>query len=223
MKDFAQRLRNEIPDEIRNLFINAVQKAYDTAIDAYDTATGSNNSTFGHDLYWFCVHELKATAEPEESPIELIRERPDFRLRIGSCILACHRVGTDPGQDIATSFPNNNRAAGQLARSNFIQMVLPGFENDGPSTCRGIDELNIVLAHIGNPNDGVCSIYLCVPIHEENGRIMNWGHSELLWKTDNLDLFTSSTQELPEEAPIEPATVRLKPRKKEEKTNGGDL
>ena len=224
MENFQHRLESEFSTETRLQLVEAVQRAYETAIDSYDTATGSNNSTFGHDLYWFCVHELKTIAEPEVSQLELIRERPEFRMRVGSCILACHRVGSDPDQDIAKSFPKNNRAAGQLARSNFKQLFLPGFEDDDPELNKDIEKLNIVLAHIGNPHDGVCSVYLCVPIHEENGRIMNWGYTELLWKADGLDLFTYSTRELPEEAHIEPATVRLKPKKKEEDNkNGGDI
>lgn len=223
MEVFNEQLADEILEETRIQLVEAVKRAYDTALDVHDPASGSNNSTFGHDLYWYCVHELKEIAQDESSPLELIRERPDFRLRIGSYILACHRVGTDAQQDISISFPNNNRAAGHLARSNNQQLFLPGFEDKELDPMGGSLMLNVVLAHIGNPTDGACAIYLCLPINEENGRIMSWGYTKLLWKADELNNFTTTTQKLPEEAPIEPGTVRLKPRKREEEKNGGDI
>lgn len=80
------------------------------------------------------------------------------------------------------------------------------------------DVLNLVLAHLGNHEDGACAIYLCVPISEDNGRITQWEHTHLLWKRGGDDPSGLLVEDLFPEAPIEPATVTLK-KKKDIKAN----
>ena len=224
MENFKTQLDINFSREIKTHLIEALHRAYETAIDAYDESTGSNANTFGMGLYWFCVHELSLLAQDETNDIELIRERPDFRLKIGSIIVACHNVGSAHEQDISVSFPNNNRAAGQLALSNAEQLSLPGFESNHFYKENTSNELKVVLAHIGNPLDGMGAVYLCVPVYEKKGRIKLWGYTDLLWKTDDGENFATSTNKnLPEEMPIEPAIVRLKPGKKKKEANGGDI
>jgi hypothetical protein len=221
MENFKEQLGINFSSQTRRILTEAIQRGYETALDAYDEGSGSNANTFGYDLYWFCAHELSEAAQ-ETDDIELISERPEFRLRIGAVVVACHRVGSDHEQDISVSFPNNNRAAGRLARSNAGQLSLP-FESGCPERAFP-DELKAVLAHIGNPGQGLGAVYLCVPVYEKKGRIRRWGHTELLWKAEEGEKFAGLTnKELPEEVPIEPAVVRLKTDQRKKEADAGDI
>jgi hypothetical protein len=39
----------------------------------------------------------------------------------------------------------------------------------------------VIVAHLGNPTDGLCALYLCIPIQTEGGRIVRWGYAEQLY------------------------------------------
>jgi len=186
-------------------FTVALQRAYETACEKHDPSRGSNEQTFGFDLYHFAAHELEREAERLGGVIEVEAGRPYFRLRVGQFRLACHRVGRSSAQDIAQCFPTNDGAARALIER---QLWLPGMEP------RVDLARNLVLAHLGNPEMGLEALYLCIPSREEKDKIAEWGYTHRLWATGEANAIRPRpmpTTVAPEEV-IEEPIVRRKAR-----------
>jgi len=158
-------------DPVVSAFTDALRRAYDTACEKHEPRRGSNEQTFGFDIYHFGAFELEQEAE-RVVDIAVEAGRPYFRLRVGEFTVACHRVGRSAAQDITQCFPTNDGAAPALIER---QLWLPGMEPR-------VDEArNLVLAHLGNPEMGLEAVYLCIPSREEKGRIADWGYTHPIW------------------------------------------
>lgn len=164
--------------DVTGRLVDGLLRAYETASEQYVVARGSNAQTFGYTLYHFAVHELDLEAAESGGLIELLHRSPSFRLRVGEYRLACHRVGTHAFENIWSSFPSNDGAIRQMVDEPWF----PGMEPT-MSTARGV-----VIAHMGNQEDGLQAVYLCIPARERNGMIVEWGVAHQVWSADSTSI-----------------------------------
>lgn len=190
--------------------VAALKRAYATACELHDPARGSNETTFGFGLYEYAVHEFRNEAELKTNPLRIISVRPTFRLAIGEFELACHRVGRSARQDIRSAFPNNDGAACTMVED---QLCLPGMEDsyDLPKARK------VVIAHLGNPDDELGAIYLCIAGHTDGERITSWAYAHPIWHVDDEDRREAPpappAPDKPADEFIAPPAVRKKPKK----------
>jgi len=189
-------------------FVAALRVAYDTATELYDASRGSNEHLFGLSVYHFSAHEISRAAEARPGEIVILSRAPTFRFRVGEFELACHRV---PRGDIWKSFPGNDGAVTEMVPP---QLWLPHL---GPIEVS--DELvdnarKLVLAHMGDVEEGLVGVYVCLPIGvSDANQIDRWGYVKSL----SLDESPAAQQApdgptaAPEEA-IEAVPVRRKRR-----------
>src|SRR6185503_14048890 len=95
--------------EVIAVLVDALRAAYETACEHHVPDQGSDDQTFGFNLYKFAVHEECKAATLKG--MEVLSRNPTFRLGVGEYELACHRVGSSEREDIWGSFPNNDGAA----------------------------------------------------------------------------------------------------------------
>ena len=157
---------------------NALTRAYDSACESHLPSRGSNEMTFGFNVYHFAVHELTIAAERSGGALRVMSLRPVFRLGANDYELACHRVGTHADQNIDTAFPNNDNAACTMVQA---QLWLPGIDRSA-----GIEQARkVVIAHLGNPDDGLGAIYACIPGRTVGDRITGWAWTHRIWHLED--------------------------------------
>ena len=202
-----QRIQNAFPPHMRTRFVAALEEAYETACDKWTPDRGSIPLTFGIDVWASVTHELKKLADDAELEIEVEYHLNRTTLRVDGLYLSFYRVGHSGDQDIRTCFPNNRHAAPRLARNN---LQLDIFQDGDPDPDAPVD---LVLAHLGNAESGLESVYLCVPTAVEDERLTAWGHHELLWRRDGLSsggARARTTEPPAPEVPIAEPEIRLR-------------
>jgi len=211
----VQQLEATFPPEIIKYLVEALTEAYEVTDERYAPQYGHDAMTFGLMLYKSKVHFLKKLAEQHEW-IRIVNYGACFRFEINGYTLATHRIGDSVNEDVASLFPGNKTAAPKLATKNKNQLLLP-FPDDGrqdgtdvydDSGCR-----NLILADIGNPEDGFCMLYLNVPIDvSPDGRVGKWGTTHLIWSSDEMlggARGLGDNDRAPEETVV-PPTITLK-------------
>ncbi len=157
--------------EWRDAIVGSLRNAYSKACEDYKPEEGSNPSTFG-----FCVYHYAAKRLVDAASLHgvVVKSRtPVFRLDVAGFEVGCHRVGSNERESIDEALPDNCSAAWTLSNH---QLTLPGFER--PPRAGGV-----VIAHLGNPTDGLCAVYLALPDSiDDNNRIKRWGHAERIWQ-----------------------------------------
>jgi hypothetical protein len=190
--------------EVNAAFVEALRAAYETACEHYVPEQGSNETTFGFNLYHHAVHEHCKMAEVVEG-LEVLSRNPTFRLGVGEFELACHRVGSSERENIWASFPNNEGAACTMVEE---QLWLPSF-----AQYLGIEKARkLILAHFGSPEDGLRAVYLCIPGKTENGRITAWMFAQPLWVAEQEERVEEPRPDLPPEEVVDAPVVTRKPK-----------
>src|ERR1022692_2397441 len=144
-------------------------------------------------------------------------EEPKFRFLSDKRIFACHKVGRRVSDDIETSFPKARGAANMME----MQLVLPGVLA-APTAKEVNSATKIVIAHMGNHEDGLCAVYLCLAAGEaEDETIRRWAHTECVWKREVADSTIDSTGASTPPKQVAPETeVDGEPRRKDRKGHG---
>jgi len=197
---------------VRSGLIDALYRTYETACEHYEPTRGNNGLTFGVEVYNCAVHELCEQAKRSEDNISIISRTPLFRMGIDKFEVACHRVGRKASDDIWTSYPSNECAAVTTAES---QLWLPGIS---PTT----DWFKkVILAHMGNPEDGFAAAYLCIP-RRISGNQIEWTYAHRLWKKQEASIPCAvlTTHQYPPEETIENVMPSLKNEQLIKKQNG---
>ncbi|MEZ4225508.1 MAG: hypothetical protein R3B13_31440 [Polyangiaceae bacterium] len=191
---------------VRQMLVDGLARAYDTAVELHDEARGSNERTFGFGVYEYAVHELAEGATDSKGRVEVASTYPSFRLNIGEFQLACHRVGKSEFEDIWGCFPNAESAAHTMVEE---QLWLPGMvKHLGVENAR-----KLVLAHMGNNEEGLRAVYLCSPWRTEGTRITAWVYCERLWTArQDAQLETKTQERVPDEV-IDEVVVRRRAKK----------
>jgi len=203
---------NEIfSTNVRDGFVRALSRACENACECYNEGFGSNEQTFGLETYHFSAYEITGLASASNLGLRIASRYPAFRFAVGKFSGGCYKVGRSAREDIWHSFPNNDNAAASLVHGPY----LPGMEPDLTNADK------VILAYMANHEDGLCSAYLCVPIREEDGRIVEWGMAEEIYKRGSeLTAAVATFEKHPEEAPAAPV-IRLRPRTAEERDDRG--
>lgn len=182
-------------DEVLPLLLEAVAGAYNEAGECYAIAPNADANTYGTDLYRFAGHRLTRMAGQHPELMSVVREHPSFIHRVGDYELICHRVAKEASANIWNSFPNPNTEGVQRG----VALFLPGLEPNLNEVTR------LVLAHIGNQEDGLCAAYICFPLANASGGI-EWGYVQELYRkhgeTPSMAFERVPAEEVDVDAPI---------------------
>ncbi len=196
----------EFTEPVKASLVEALTTAYNSACSMHDPAIGCNDMTFGYNLYHFIVFEVRGASGSQEPQLfQTTYSNQTFRVQVGSYELAVHRVGQTAQDDIWTSFPNNDKAVTTMVNAPY----LPGLEPDLQSS------RSVVLAHMGNPEDGLCAAYLCFATRQSNDRISEWGFALPILETGTGTIVPPDDGPLVPEEAIDPVQVRLRGRSRE--------
>lgn len=188
-----------MPD-LNNAIVRALERAYETACEHHVPERGGNEVTFGFTLYNYAVHELCGLAGVVDS-VAVNSRHPVFRLRVGQYELACHRVGNSERDNIWSSFPNNDGAVSTMFEE---QLWLPAVREH----MHVEDARKLILAHLGNSEDGLRAVYLCVPGKTDSGRIIAWVAAHRVWRADEATAAVTPQRPLIREEVVPEPTVR---------------
>ena len=190
--EFGERLEHSFPQLVRDAIVDGLHTAYYNAAERWDESIGCDGLTFGVDVYSFACYDLKKRAERLAGAMDVKTFRPAFRLKIGEFEAACHRVGRSEHDPIGSSFPQSGCTAGTLTYHQFE------FEF---AVDHKVDQGGVVIAHLGNHEQGLCAVYLCAADHVDgSGQIDHWAYSELIWSRSEVD-------EISEEAEVAQSPV----------------
>lgn len=208
--EFQREFERAFGPEIVDALIEALSKAYLTAQDLYDATRGSNNSTFGTGVYHHAVFELQKVAEDSENCIVTSLIANTFRMERGHFVIACHKVGEYETDNILSSFPQNYKPKHD-ADFNPNQLAIE-FKEFEPIDEEQSVSSELVLAHMGNPEQGLCAIYLCRPRYSADNEI-EWDYTRLLWtKSAATAAAPVRTYDIPQEEKSPKPQVRRKPK-----------
>jgi len=193
------------PPPVRDLLVTALRDAYIDAGEDYHAESGGDAQLYGLTVYKYATHRIAELAKTSPAVLASVVCVPSlpFEARIGDYTFGCYRVGEHASDDIMVSFPNNDCGAARLVR----QPYLPGVEPDVQSM------RELVLAHMGNSEDGLQAVYLCFPIRVEDDRIVEWGHAELLWRDESGDAVLPAAAGLPRDEDVPYVDVRRKEKR----------
>lgn len=218
MSKLENVLREKLTDEPKEALIRLAQRAYEANAECYDPLIGHDGMTFGLMVHKSFRHFIIQTAEGETKPwLQVIQRGPQFLFRLLGFTASTYRVGDSLEADIAQSFPRNRTGAWLLAAANMVQLVLPfpGTADPDDSNCS-----NVILAHIGNPREGLCRLFLGVPSgFDEKNIVTGWSTLVDIWKREEAALAASAStgQSQPPKPGMEqatPPTLTLKEIKK---------
>lgn len=211
-------LAQAFTSDVRWALVEVLDEAYQLASARYDPELGCNGFTFGTDLYHFAKFRLQGRGEPALAPIPLgeTSSELELRLRVSEFNVAVHRVGCSSGEDISACFPSSSGGPARLARLNAVQLELQlGWTGAAPFAS------NVVVAHLGNPENGLEAVYLAVPFGvAESGKINAWAYTELVWQWDGEGASDYQVADLPQAIPIDEVTVQVRARKSEVEDTG---
>ncbi|MGE0789763.1 MAG: hypothetical protein AB7S26_29085 [Sandaracinaceae bacterium] len=197
--------------EVIDLIKEAFDLAYDDASEDYDPdGKGSDLFLFGSSIFTFARHQLIRLIEERGSELGMgvITKRPHFVFRVGRFRASFYRVGERASESIATSLPRNRRGAPNMVDP---QLVLPGEEFE-PKPRDVRDARNLIIAHHGNPDDGLQAVHACVGIrNEDESTVREWAFARAIWVADDCVVpAPPATPHVPEENVEEPVVRRRK-------------
>lgn len=180
--EFQQEFDEAFDPETIEAVIEALSTSYRTAQDLHDPARGSNNSTFGIGVYHYSIFELQKVADASEKRIVTSSVSNTFRLHKGKFDIACHKVGDNENEDILRSFPQNYKPKPEpvIDPNQLAIEFLEDLEAQATAEDQNVSS-DLVLAHMGNPELGLCAVYLCRPRYISDDEI-EWDRTYLLWK-----------------------------------------
>ena len=137
--------------------------------------------------------------------LEVVSDTP-FRLQAGRFVVGFYGVGRHAAEPIEFAFPRNRKGAPQLA-----QLSLPGFVRNDTELVK--EASTLILAHLGNPDDGLEALHLCVPVvdHETNS-VCRWAFTHPVWLSDESLVTPELPDALPPEESIEAPVIRRRKR-----------
>lgn len=210
MKVTEEQLRATFTEGIVGPLIECLQRAYEANFAYFDPEIGHDGMTFGLQVYKSKVHFISQLAE-EHPQINVVHRHPFFCFRIDRFNLSTYRAGDSGDADISESFPRNRTRAAKIVERN---QQLSLFELLQDPNWDDAERAELILADIGNPTDGLCKVFLGVPIEAAaDGRITKWEVALELWRNDDaLPITTTSpNNNLPTVESAAPPEITLKP------------
>jgi hypothetical protein len=171
--------RATFTQDVKDNIVNSVRYAYQIVHERYDETLGFNATTFGGDVYHVGTFQLGKYCTRSGGKLERVQELKSLcRFRGGPFTLGFYKVGFSVTDNIWEHFPTSENGA--ISATDEGHPILVGLED---AMIDRVDELRyVVVAHMGNPTDGLCAVYLCIPIHTEGGKIKRWGYAEAIYQ-----------------------------------------
>ena len=169
MTTFVELIQSEATAHLlADRFVAALRRVYILNAERHEEAIGDDRLTFGVQVWrnsWFALEE-------ELTDLDLVRtSRPNgsLAIHIGRAILHPYKVGATEELNIETVRIAGTLTKDRIAASN--QMTL--FEEESPSGSAS-EPAHLVLAHSGNPFDGLCGIWVGAPTLTDDGPAWLW-------------------------------------------------
>jgi hypothetical protein len=192
-----EQFESTFPPYLLELFVEALKTAYYWQCWAHATIPGHNAQMFGLGLYHLCAHHLELLEERTGQTIRLIQRYPSYIFRVGEFEVICLNVGERANANIYESFPNASNGGVHEAASLF----LPGLQPDVTRARR------FILAHLGNPTDGLGAVYLTVAARSGAGTGIEWVFAHRVYIADS----TSPAPTTPPATQVPPAAAAVGP------------
>ncbi|MDQ7814191.1 MAG: hypothetical protein RDU25_00070 [Patescibacteria group bacterium] len=172
--------REAFTDDVKRAIVRATQEAYEIVRERHDEELGFNANTFGYNVYHVGKYQLEKYCKRTGGKLERVDElKTLFRVQGGGYTVGFYKVGSTAG-NIWESFPTSENGA--MSVNDQGQPILLGLED---AMVDSVEDLRYaVVAHMGNPRDGLCAVYICIPIQTEFGKIKRWGFAEEIYKLD---------------------------------------
>jgi hypothetical protein len=196
--------------------VGKIHQAYSVNYDYYDPSVGHDAMTFGLMVYKSKVHFL-SQLEEEYEDVKILSRHPYFCMKVKNYRVSTYCAGRSDECDIEVAFPLNRTRAALITNHNEKQLKLPFPECEEPddSQCE-----EVVLADIGNHENGLVQLFLGVPIKtNDEGRIIRWGTILPLWQNDGslpLPKPSLSKRELSPVEEVHPPQITLRDKGQEE-------
>jgi hypothetical protein len=189
--------------ERRDVFRFALLGAYADAGEIHDPERGFNDLIHGLIVYHLTGHRL-ARAFESDPDVRFARGAAGPELWVEGCRLRWNKVGSDARQRIESSFPRSSQVAAFMAEAN---QQLSLWESDGEAS----EPANWILAHVGNPRDGLIRAYLAAPISSSGREVTGWARWIAIYDAaqPNVDLPEAPAPGLPEAVEIEAPEITL--------------
>lgn len=190
--------RTVFTSELKREILAAAMRAYRIVQEDQRPNVGYNSQTFGHCVYHVGCYQLGEVCKLSPGQLTRMEELGNLaRFQSGDYTLGFYKVGKSAHENIWECFPTSENGA------NDGHPILPGLEDE---LLDQVDALRyVVVAHLGNPEDGLCALYLCIPIEKSGGKIRRWGYAEPIYIADG----TMAVSVEAPDAPLTPEAPRI--------------
>lgn len=178
MTTLENLLDDKFPDDICDLLVQAVSKAYAGNLAIHDPGIGHDNMSLGLLIYKSNRHYLQDIADMDER-VKVASNGSKFLINVNGVLVSPYRVGDTLDADTEASFPNNRAGAYALVSYN-QQRSLFEFRPEGDVWTD--DRLPaVILAHSGGFENGLTKIFIGVPTEVDDSRkITKWEACKVL-------------------------------------------
>jgi hypothetical protein len=214
--DPGPQFRATFDAEVTDRLVASLRRAYGTACELYAPERGSSEATFGFNLYHHAMHEIVQAADAAPDLVRVLSQKPTFRFRIGPYELGCYRVGMSDKASIWSSFPASEAAIGLVVDE---ACAMPLFHRGASSFA---EARKLVLAHLGNVDEGLRAAYLCIPGQTDGKTITGWAFAHPIWIASDATAGKPAveTPVLVPEIVVEEPVVRRKPKRAAHEATG---
>lgn len=179
--DPGPEYQRDVTPDIKAGIVGALRRAYGIVQEAHDDSLGWDAHTFGYSVYRLGLHWLTKFCEASSGKLELVDELKTLsRFRCGEYTFGFYKVGSSITDNIWEALPTSENGGFTIGDDADSQLLLAGLEDFM------VDRVDLrrygVIAHLGNPKDGLSAVYLCIPVQAEGGKITRWGYAEPIYQ-----------------------------------------
>ena len=193
MKETEARLKATFPKDRTRWIVAALKHSYDVNVERYRPSIGDDGMNFGLNVYKSKVHFLASLSE-RFGWLKTIQATPYFRFQVGDYFLSTYCAGHSADLDLWECFPMNRNRAGRLALENAGQRTIPAVDEWKAGQRSSVDDSacrELILNDIGNPVEGLLSVFMGVPSEAApDGSVAGWSSMLELWspRENSMDL-----------------------------------
>lgn len=164
----------------------AIRLAYDHANETHTPEYGDDKHTYGTTVWRYVTKKIKTELSYHLDILRVSEKNNRLKVQIGNLNIGFNKVGHTGKEDINKSFPNNMNNVYEMALDQESQLSFFDMEVTEEKVETEITELkNIIIAHMGNSEDGLCALYLCFPIYDKEEKIVKWARTMKIWDIDS--------------------------------------
>lgn len=159
-----------LAEEVATRSVSALRRAYSSNTERFDESVGDDPLTFGVQVWrnsWFQL-EIELS---QIRGVNTSRPKGSLAISVGRAILHPYKVGSTENVNLDHVTLSGTITKERIAASN-SQLTL--FEEGEESESGDIRPINLVLAHSGNPFDGLCAVWTGAPTLNDEGPAWAW-------------------------------------------------